>query len=128
MKLRKTYLTIFFPVTDTAPEAMLALYRHEFDVGKVLDKESVRLLFVHALHDYLSGHLNEHAFGSLCFAISTAPEVRKLLDHEMAEFRAPLDDCVDIVWLATSPDFASVRTLLAVLLTKLTSPDALRTR
>ena len=78
MKLRKTYLTIFFPVTDTAPEAMLALYRHEFDVGKVLDKESVRLLFVHALHDYLSGHLNEHAFGSVSYTHLTLPTNREV--------------------------------------------------
>lgn len=103
--LRTAYHTIRFPIVDTRPECLLALYRSEFGMDEPLDETDVITIFSHALRDYLDTKLSTEGFGSICFSLVTAPNLDKLITRTVPELRSIIWDCVDIVWLSGSEHF-----------------------
>lgn len=114
--LRSVYHTICFPIVDTRPEFLLAIYRSEFGIDEPLDETDVITVFSHALRDYLDNKLSKEGFGSICFALVTTPNLDKLLTCKLPELRSIIWDCVDIVWLSGSEYFDAFKKHLASVL------------
>lgn len=119
--IRTNYHTLRFPLRDTNPEAVLALYRTEFAITGDIGERELVTLFANALHDYLAARLTENAFASLCFALVSNKNIDTVLKSSLPELRPVILDCVDIAWLSSGAHFDDFKTHLSSILDALKS-------
>lgn len=103
--LKEKYTHLSFPFDPEKPRNVLMAYITELNLGDVDTFEKIRVLFLHALRDYLDGKLDQRSYAALAFDIFTHSRAKEILKHQPGKLRSYLDDAVDIDWLSGSEHF-----------------------
>lgn len=102
--IKEKYNKISFPFEKKDPDSVISLYLLEFGKLSTTSLNGIKLIFAHALRDYLESKVGEWELGSLCFALMADKSTRKIMQSDK-KLNSFISDCVDILWLSDSENF-----------------------
>ena len=102
--LKREYAKIVFPLKNTAPPKVLNLYLDEFELITIGDIETIRIVFLNALKDYIEGLIDEDGIASLCFSLLADLENRKIIESDLKLYNL-VSELADISWLSRGEGF-----------------------